>query len=32
MAVVQDVYQKKTGITPEFYVCEAEDGATELEL
>jgi len=32
VAVVQDVYQKKTGITPEFYVCEAEDGATELEL
>lgn len=32
VAVVRDVYQKKTGITPEFYVCEAEDGATELEL
>lgn len=32
VAIVQDVYQKRTGIIPEFYVCEAEDGATRLEL
>jgi galactokinase len=32
VGIVQDVYEKKTGITPEFYVCEAEDGAKRLEL